>query len=76
MTSNLTVSSNLMLDDAEHKPEYRFLPGDYVGKIYPTTVWVGSKELSDGQRIELEMYLVCLKCGRTCAGTCEMRPRR
>lgn len=75
MSSDLTVSSNLMLDDAEHKPEYRFLPGDYVGKIYPDTVDVRSNALSEQQMVELKMYLVCLRCGRTCAGTCEKRRR-
>jgi len=70
MNSELMLFSNLMIDDDEHKPEYRFLPGDYIGRVYPEKVDRRANTLSENQRLELEMYLTCLRCGRTCAGTC------
>lgn len=72
MTSNLLVKSNLMLDDNEHRPQYRFIPGDYVRKIYPELAdnQVSETELSKQQRIEWDQYLDCARCRRRCAGTC------
>lgn len=72
MNSNLAVRSNLMLDDDQHQPQHRFIPGDYVGKIYPGLVDVRVYEtaLSKRQIIELQQYLVCVRCHRPCAGTC------
>ena len=72
MKSNLSVLSNLMIDDKDHKPEYKFLPGDYVGRIYQHYVDVQAMNqfLTPKQIVELKQYLPCLKCGRTCAGTC------
>lgn len=71
--SDLQVASNLMLDDEEHRPHYRFLPGDMVGQIYkefvnPETIhrWLTPRQVS-----EYFQYLPCLLCGRPCAGTCE-----
>jgi len=74
MSSNLTIFSNLMPDDdPRYKPEYRYIPGDYVGKIYPTAVDNRSIQqyLSQQQIVEFDQYLVCTKCGNTCAGTCQ-----
>jgi hypothetical protein len=73
MKSNLSVKSNLMLDDDERRPQYRYIPGDYVGEIYPQFVDVRVYEsvLSKQQIIELEQYLVCVRCHRPCAGTCD-----
>ncbi len=78
MNANLYISSNLMIDDDEHKPEYRFIPGDYVGAIYPVVVDSRNveRDLSKRQRIELEQYLVCLICRQPCAGTCEYSKRK
>ena len=72
MISNLLIFSNLMPDDPKYKPEYKYIPGDYVGKIYLIAVDVRSirQHLSQQQIIELEQYLVCNICGKTCAGTC------
>jgi hypothetical protein len=72
MNSNLSVKSNLMLDDEQHRPQYRYIPGDYIGKIYRQLVDVRVYEsaLTKQQIIELEQYLVCVRCHRPCAGTC------
>ena len=78
MKSSLSLSSNLMIDDEEHRPEYRYLPGDYVGAIYPhlVDVRVAKDELTQRQLIELKQYLVCVYCRRPCAGTCEIGRRK
>ena len=71
MNSQLILFSNLMVDDDAHKPEYRFMPGDYVAQLYPVLADVRSRNLLTPQQIvELEQYLVCVHCGRPCAGTC------
>ncbi len=72
MTSNLSVRSNLMLDDDQHKLQHRYLPGDFVKEVYPNLVdtRVYQQELTKEQIIELEQYLVCIRCHRACAGTC------
>jgi len=76
MKSNVAVRSNLMLDDEEHKPHYRYIPGDFVGEIYhefPNLRDIGTaeRELTEQQLIERRQYLVCSRCFRKCAGTCE-----
>jgi hypothetical protein len=73
MKSNLSIRSNLMIDDEAHKPEYKYLPGDYVGQIYPETVdsRVIHTKLSNQQLIEYKQYLECLICRMPCAGTCK-----
>lgn len=73
MNSNVAVRSNLMLDDEQHKPNYRYIPGDYVGKIYPelTDTRVSWKELTPLQLVEMRQYLICIRCQRPCAGTCD-----
>ena len=70
--SNLSVSSNLMLDDDEHKPEYRYFPGDYLAIVNKTLVDVRviDSNLTRRQIIEYKQYIPCLICGYTCAGTC------
>jgi hypothetical protein len=72
MKPNLAAKSNLMLDDDDHRPQYRYIPGDYVGRIYPQLVDVRVYEsaLTKQQIVELEQYLVCVRCHRPCAGTC------
>ncbi|MFI5253468.1 MAG: hypothetical protein ACHQQQ_13670 [Bacteroidota bacterium] len=72
--SNLQVASNLMIDDDHHKPEYQYLPGDYVGQIYAQYVdpAISAKYLTKRQLVELEQYLPCLICGKACAGTCQV----
>jgi hypothetical protein len=72
MGSNLAVRSNLMLDDEQHKLKYRYLPGDFVRMVYPEMADVRSFEdaLSTQQIVEMQQYLVCIRCRRPCAGTC------
>jgi hypothetical protein len=72
MGSNINVKSNLMIVD-DNKPEYRYLPGDYVGEIYPGMVdnRVIERELTRQQIIEYKQYLPCLICNMPCAGSCK-----
>jgi len=72
MKPNLDKRSNLMLDDKMHEPKHKYLPGDFVGQVYPKKVdrRAIEKELTRKQIIEYEQYLVCLICKRACAGTC------
>ena len=72
MNSNLAVRSNLMLEDEEHKLQYRYLPGDFVKMVYPELADVRTYEatMSREQIIEMRQYLICILCRRPCAGTC------
>lgn len=74
MESNLSVRSNLMLDDKAHEPKYRYLPGDFVTEVYRelgfTDPAMKEKVLTQQQLIESRQYLVCMRCRRPCAGTC------
>ena len=71
-SSNVSVRSNVMLDDVEHKHMYRFLPGDFAAQVYPECRDVRSFErlLTKTQLIEKQQYLICMLCKRPCAGTC------
>jgi len=77
MNSNIQIASNIMLDDAQHRPHDNYLPGDLFARIYPDRLnpefyrqW-----LTERQIWEYKQYLVCILCGRTCGGTCGLRPR-
>jgi hypothetical protein len=72
MSSNLSVASNLMLDDEDHRPQCHYLPGDFVTQVYSHMgdVRVMDRFLTKQQIIEHRQYLVCIRCGRPCAGTC------
>jgi hypothetical protein len=72
MQSNLAVRANLMLDDAEHRPQHRYIPGDFMRLVYPdlTDVRVFQGTMSEKQIIEMRQYLICVLCRRPCAGTC------
>lgn len=72
MDSNLSVQSNLMLDDEEHEPKYRYLPGDFVIQVHPNfrDSRVIESYLTKEQLVEYRQYLVCIRCRRPCAGTC------
>jgi len=72
LKSNIAIKSNLILDHPDYKPVHRYLPGDFVKKIYPGMVDTRTIEsaLSKRQIVELEQYLVCILCGMPCAGTC------
>jgi hypothetical protein len=49
-----------------------YLPGDYVGVIYPgmINVQVIQRELTQQQIVEHKQYLICSVCKMPCAGTC------
>jgi len=69
--SELMLFSNLMLDDDQHKPTYKYMPGDYVVLVFreyrDKRTW---ERLSSQQIMELTQYVICSKCNRACAGTC------
>lgn len=69
--SNIGICSNIMIIENEENIEYtKHIPGDYIGLIYPTLKDVRSREqLTKNQQIEMEQYLICLVCGKACAGT-------
>ena len=76
MNSQLMLYSNLMVDDDEHRPAYRFMPGDYLPIVFPEFRDVQKRNaLTPQQLVELDQYLVCVRCGRKCAGTCETELR-
>jgi hypothetical protein len=71
MNSQLTLNSNLMIDDEKHKPQCRFMLGDYVALLYKGLADKRSWDQLTPQQIkELQLYVVCAHCGQTCAGTC------
>ena len=72
MDSNLSVRSNLMLDDEEHEPKHKYLPGDFVTEVYQSFRDSRVKEsyLTKQQLIENRQYIICIRCRRPCAGTC------
>jgi hypothetical protein len=73
MRSDLQVASNLMLEDEEHHPHYRHMPGDLLAEVYREFVSPPENMhfwLTQMQRREYLQYLPCLLCGRACAGAC------
>ena len=78
MNSQLSIKSNLMLDDQEHSPHYKWMPGDLVAEIYmefrnPQYL---DRNLTRVQQQEYLQYLPCLLCGKRCAGTCGRQPAK
>ena len=83
MEYNLTLRSNLMIDDNEHADVYLYQPGDLVLQIsrgpegwpYSVKANPNAKDmkgaLREEQWIEMHQYLICNRCKRPCAGTCE-----
>jgi len=75
MEPNLTVTSNLMIVvEGQDDREYRYVPGDYIGQIYPNFIDSRNidKYLTKKQIIEFRQYLICHKCHKPCAGTCDL----
>ena len=70
--SNVSIRSNVMLDDAHHHQKYLYLPGDFAAQVYPECRDVRTAELylSPEQLVEKRQYIVCIRCRRPCAGTC------
>jgi hypothetical protein len=76
MRSNVQIASNIMVDDEQHNPHSRFIPGDFYAQIYPEYLnpefchqWMTQRQI-----MEYRQYLVCRLCHRTCAGTCGLCP--
>lgn len=78
LEANLTIKSNLMLKSKLKKgePHYRYMPGDIVFQMYKMhgfPVLSGDQlyiVLTPKQVQEYKQKIVCLRCHRTCAGTC------
>lgn len=79
--TNIAASANVMVErhpnrssDLTDAERIAALPGDFAVQVY-RSFWpnkeVIRKRLTPAQLIEYEQYLVCGRCGRTCAGTCE-----
>jgi hypothetical protein len=70
--SNVSIRSNVMLDDAQHQQKYRYLPGDFAAQVYAECRDARTTEyyLTPQQLIEKMQYLICIRCRRPCAGTC------
>jgi hypothetical protein len=73
MKSNLSVNSNLMIDDYEHREMYKFIPGDLISKIYPEYADPANRHnfLRKEQIVEMMQYLECQICHKPCAGNCK-----
>jgi hypothetical protein len=71
--SNVSIRSNVMLDDKHHQRKYRYLPGDFAAQVYQECrdVRTADQYLSPEQLVERRQYIVCRRCQRPCAGTCE-----
>lgn len=78
MNSELSIKSNLMLDDQEHSPHYKWMPGDLVAEIYFEfrNPQYFDRNLTRVQQQEYLQYLPCLLCGKQCAGTCGRQPAK
>jgi hypothetical protein len=77
LCSNLEIKVNLMIDDKESK-EYKkqiwCFPGDFAAELEPGKMRdarVRRQYFEDGQINEYLQTIVCLRCKRPCAGTCE-----
>ena len=72
---NVGVAANVMTV-LEGESVVAYLPGDFAVRVYQglwSSTQVIQKRLSKEQWLEYHQYLVCLKCGRPCAGTCVMK---
>jgi len=78
MRANILVASNIMIDDDQHRPHEKHIPGDLFAQMYPDRLhpeyfhnWLTERQIR-----EYKQYLVCGLCHRTCAGTCGLRVSR
>ena len=71
-SSNVSVRSNVMIDEGFDQRKYRYLPGDFAALVYPECRDVRTSDvyLTPQQKIEKSQYLICILCRRPCAGTC------
>jgi hypothetical protein len=71
---NVSVMANVMTVQARAEDDIAYLPGDLAAKVYGH-LWLTPKgirkHLTPHQLVEYEQYLVCLRCSRPCAGTCD-----
>jgi hypothetical protein len=77
MKSNLQILSNLMLQEnitKRSKLYHEYFSGDYLALMYPeyTDTRVMHEHMTKAQIDEFHQVLLCNKCRRKCAGTCEL----
>jgi len=78
-SSNVTIKSNLMAKERVRlrEPQYRYMPGDLVFQIYKVhglpnlSGELLEQTLTKKQLNEHRQKLICRRCHRACAGTCE-----
>ena len=73
---NLDVTPNVMIVQSSAAAEIPYLPGDLAFAIYKRDRFGNpqliERGLTEKQYIEYVQYLPCERCGRTCAGTCDV----
>lgn len=71
---NVDLVPNVMVAKERPADEIAELAGDLAVRIYkkdwPNPAVVRAM-LTDVQYVEYEQYMVCLRCGKPCAGTCD-----
>src|SRR5439155_1733082 len=65
----------VMAEQARPEEMVRYLPGDFAYKVYKE-MWrdpsILPRVMTAEQRIELDQYLRCVRCGKPCAGLCQL----
>lgn len=78
--SNLQIKSNLMIEKVDgievknSKYQRRYFPGDFAALIEPSRMKdnrVREQYFTPQQIYEYQQTIICLTCGRPCAGTCK-----
>lgn len=80
-STNVTIKSNLMakVRMRPREQQYRYMPGDLVFQMYKVHGLPNldgellERNLTKKQVNEYQQKLICLRCHRACAGTCESR---
>jgi hypothetical protein len=64
-----------MIDDDQHRPHDKYIPGDFFARLYPDRLHPEffNNWLTEKQIWEYKQYLVCILCRRPCGGTCGLR---
>ncbi len=78
-SSNVTIKSNLMAKERlrPREPHYLYMPGDLVFQMYkehgyPILSGVMLEQILTKKQVnEYRQKLICRRCHRACAGTCE-----
>lgn len=72
LKSNIDIYVNIMvIEDEQTFEDIKHIPGDLLKQINPSLTDVRNKHLTKRQKFELELYMICNKCKKSCAGTCK-----